>query len=177
MRYLLSLIFIILMVFTGCQNKSQTNFVMPSDKNSTEKGIDTKQALVELEILSGEYRAQWEESYHYNTPILIESFSDWEEFLKVHPAYATNEDTLKQDFKEEFFNHGVVYAYIRSMRSGSIKLNVKGAELQGDKLRLIMQSITPEICTDDMAARICLFGIKKDNIQKVQEVDILIIEK
>ncbi len=153
-----------LLVFTGCV------------KPSTDKGTDTEQPSINLELVSGDYRAIWEEDYKYDTPILIDNLYDWKEFLNNHPAQSTNEDVLQQDYDDAFFEDSVIYAYLKSEGSGSNKLTVSGAKLNGDKLELFMERIVPEEGTDDMATRICLFGVKKDNLKNIKEVEGIILE-
>jgi hypothetical protein len=54
---------------------------------------------------------------------------------------------------------------------------VRGAELEGDKLTLIMTRTVPEIGTTDMAALVCLFEIKRSEIKDVKSIDYVIIEE
>jgi hypothetical protein len=163
MKRIIGILLVTIFIFAGCAKVEE--------KKSPGVGSATK-----LEITGAEYRVQWEEEYKYNTPILIENISDWKKFLKDHPEQSANEDNLKQKFDEAFFKDSVVYAYVKSEGSGSNKLNVDRAELQGDKLKLFMKRTAPQIGTADMAARVCLFGIKRDKIKGVKTVEGIVQE-
>lgn len=157
MKRMLIVLLIGLLLLAGCVGKNQeTN---------------------ELEVKGVEYRAQWNEQYKYDTPILIDSLSAWEEFFKTHPKQSISEDILQKSYDETFFEDSAIYAYIESEGSGSIKLKVKGAELSGDKLRLFMERLNPEVGTCDMATRICLFELKREKIKNVKTVEAIIEEK
>ncbi|MGE5577315.1 MAG: WD40/YVTN/BNR-like repeat-containing protein [Syntrophothermus sp.] len=145
--------------------------------NASDKEPPTEQPSIELEIVSGEYRAQWKETYKYDTLVLIDNLSDWKEFLKNHPAQSKYEDLLLQDYNDEFFKHSLIYAYVKSEGSGSNELTVKGTELNGDKLKLFMIRTVPGNGTSDMATRICLFGLKRDKVKNVKVVEGIITEK
>lgn len=132
---------------------------------------------VKLDIVRGEYRAIWKESYKYNTPILIDNITDWAKFLKNYPSQSINEEILQQNFNEEFFRQSVVYAYAKSEGSGSVRLTAKEAKLTGDKLKLFMERTVPEGGTGDMATRICLFGVKSDDAKNVKSVEGIILNK
>jgi len=135
------------------------------------------QGTNQLKVKGEQYRAQYSDQYQYDTPILIDSLSAWEEFFSTHPEQSKNEDTLHKDYDKAFFNDSVIYAYIKSEGSGSIKLKVKGAELREDKLRLFIERINPGEGTDDMATRICLFGIEREKIKNLKTVEAIIEEK
>jgi hypothetical protein len=139
--------------------------------------IYTQRIPAQLKITGGEYRAQWSGTYNYDTPILIDSLSAWKEFFKSHPEQSVKEDILQKNYGRVFFKDSVIYAYVKGERSGLIRLKVKGAELNGDKLRLFMERINPGEGTCDMATRICLFGIKKSNIKNVTVVEAIIADK
>ncbi|MFZ3171153.1 MAG: hypothetical protein WA118_04125 [Carboxydocellales bacterium] len=178
MKRILTLILIASLLLVGCEKLNQQKKVISPvvDNTSSVKETHIEQPLIELEIVRGEYRAIWKRSYNYDKPMLIDNLIHWKEFLKNYPAQFTNRDVLQQDYNDDFFKHSVVYAYIKSEGSGSIKLKVKRAELYGDKLRLFMERSVPEIGTADMATRICLFGIKKDKIKNVKAVEAIILE-
>lgn len=146
----------LLLIFTGCSTP---------DGNGGE-----------LDLISGEYRAVWEENYAYETPTRIDSLSDWEAFLERHPAQSANEDVLEQEYGEEFFEKHIIYVYIKSEASGSNRLTVKGARRNGDELELIMERFVPEEGTDDLATRICVFGIKREDIKNISVVTSSIVE-
>lgn len=76
-----------------------------------------------------------------------------------------------------FFKDNVIYAYVKNEGSGSTRLKVKGAEFNGDKLRLFMERIYSGEGTYDMATRICLFEIKRDNIKNTKAIEAIIIDK
>ena len=147
-----------------------------TNTNTVLLGTDIEQSLIELDIISGEYRARWADSYKYDTPILIDNLTDWREFLKNHPEQSENVDSLQQNYNDEFFKKHIVYAYVKSETSGSIKLTGVSAELNGDKLNLFMKRISPEVGTSDMATRVCLFEIKRDDIKNVKTVKGIILE-
>lgn len=141
------------------------------DKNNKPE----EQFLLELDLASGEYRANWKESYNYDTPILIDSLVDWTEFLKEHPSESANTDTLLHNYNDEFFEERLIYAYIKSEGSGSNNLKVNRAELNGDRLDLFMDYSVPELGTCDMATLICVFGIKRNDIENVKTVEVIIL--
>ena len=70
-----------------------------------------------------------------------------------------------------------IYAYVKSEPSGSIMLFAKTVRLENNILTLYMERIVPEVCTDDMATRICLFGINREKIKDVRKVNVLIAEE
>lgn len=190
MKRMLTIFLTGILFFAGCmrQNK-EVNVNIPANNNVIyKKTIHAEQPPVKfeiiglehsgqsLEVIGAEYRAQWNKDYKYDTPILIDNLIEWEDFLDNHPEYSRTEDALKQNYNEDFFKHSVIYAYIKSMGSGSIMLKVKGARLNGDKLKLLMECIVPEVGTCDMATRICLFGINRDEIKNANTVE-AIIEK
>jgi hypothetical protein len=131
---------------------------------------------VQLSVVKGEYRAQWQDNYQYDTPILIDKFADWQKFLKDHPAQSTTEDVLKQEYKESFFKEHLLYVYIKGEPSGSNTLTVKGATRQEDTLKLGMERVVPEQGTDDLASRICIFGLKREDVKNVKAVEGVISE-
>lgn len=141
------------------------------------KEIYTQRIPAQLKITGGEYRAQWSGTYNYDTPILIDSLSAWKEFIKSHPEQSVNEDILQKNYGRAFFKDNVIYAYVKGESSGSIRLKVKGAELDGDKLKLSMERINPGGGTFDMATQICLFGLKRGSIKNVTVVEAIIVDK
>lgn len=131
----------------------------------------------DLSLVGGEYRAQWEDDYRYDTPILIDSYQEWLEFLETHPAQSSNEDVLEQDYSQDFFADHVIYAYIKGEASGSNTLTAKGAARKDNILQLTMERFVPDQGTDDLAARICVFGLKREDLKGIQEVEVIILEK
>ena len=109
MKRLTVLFLIILLVCTGCASQR-----IPSTAGPVETGPAA------LNIVSGEYRAQYSHDYQFSVPLLIDDFSGWEVFLMNHPGDSNKDDTLVQAYDESFFEHSVVYAYIESEPSGSI---------------------------------------------------------
>ncbi len=164
MKYVIILLITAMLVCTGCA--PQPNASSPAATNSP----------APLKIVSGEYRAVWNESYQYGKPLLIDTFSDWEVFLMDHPGQSQTEDPLMQDYDESFFRNSLIYAYIESEPSGSITLLTGNAVRDGSILKLYMQRIVPQVGTDDMAARVCLFGITRDDAARVKKVEAVISE-
>lgn len=152
-------------------------YYLAAEFTITEKGKHTDQAGIELDVMMAEYRALWKENYKYDTPILIDNMSDWKIFLSEHGQQSITEDVLDKDFNDDFFKHSVLYAYIESETSGSIELHAKGARLNEDKLILSMERKAPLNGTMDMAARICLFGVRRDMIKNVKSVEAFIKQK
>ncbi len=136
-----------------------------------EGNLPVESPSIELDLVSAEYRARWKESYNYDTPILIDDLAALTDFLKNHPVQLSSVDTLQQNYNDEFFMHSVVYAYVESEGSGSIKLTAESAQLSGDTLKLFMERIVPEVGTADMAALVCLFGISRDDIKSIKSVE------
>lgn len=137
-----------------------------------------EQSPTELDIISEEYRAVWKESYQYDSPILINDLKELEEFLNNHPAQSSNEDVLQHNYNDEFFNQNLIYAYVKSEGSGSVNLTVEKAELHGNILKLFMNRTVPDVGTTDMATRVCLFSINREDIKNVKEVEgIILTEK
>ena len=149
----------------------------PISINTGSTDLQAPDNTVKLDIVRGEYRAISRESYKYNTPILIDNITDWAKFLKNYPSQSINEEILQQNFNEEFFRQSVVYAYAKSEGSGSVRLTAKEAKLTGDKLKLFMERTVPEGGTGDMATRICLFGVKSDDVKNVKSVEGIILNK
>ncbi|HHV09107.1 MAG TPA: hypothetical protein GXX75_02360 [Clostridiales bacterium] len=142
------------------------------DGEITPKGnISVESPSVKLDLVSAEYRAMWKERYNYDTPMLIDNLADLTDFLKNHPVQLSSVDALQQNYNDEFFTHSVVYAYVESEGSGSIKLMAKSAELNRDKLKLYMERIVPQAGTADMAALVCLFGISRDDNKSAKSVE------
>jgi len=153
------LIFLALMLLvTGCG--------MPARRDGT----------IQLPVVKGEYRAQWQDGYQYDTPIFIDKYADWQKFLQDHPAQSATEDVLRQEYGEGFFQDHVLYVYIKGEASGSNTLTVKGATRQGETLKLLMERVVPDQGTDDMASRICVFGLKREDVKNVKVVEGVIAE-
>lgn len=177
-------VMLILFSVSGCKSISHDELGDNTNQNNNEatnngpniEHIPVEQFPIELDLVSGEYRAIWKESYKYDTPILINDLNALEEFLSNHPAQLSNKDILQQNYNDEFFKQRVIYAYVKSEGSGSIKLTVKKAEIDGDILKLFMERIVPKEGTTDMATRICLFGINRDDIKNVKIVEGVILE-
>ncbi|MBU5428444.1 hypothetical protein KQI41_18805, partial [Tissierella pigra] len=155
--------------------------INPNDNEVTNNGLNienvpTEQFPIELDLVSGEYRAIWKEGYKYDTPILLNNLNDLEEFLSNHPAQSADQDILQQNYDDDFFKESVVYGYVKSEGSGSVKLIVNRAELKEDILKLFMERTVPEEGTDDMATRICLFGINRGDIKNVNAVEGIILD-
>lgn len=68
----------------GKSNSKQDNGATNSGLNV--ENLPVKQSPIELELDSGQYRAILKESYRYDTPILISSLEDLDEFLSNHPS-------------------------------------------------------------------------------------------
>ena len=132
---------------------------------------------VDLKVVKGEYRAVWEDHYRYDTPILIETFADWQKFLEDHPAQSAAEDFLEQEYTEGFFGDHLLYVFLKGEASGSNTLTVKGANLKNDTLELLMERVVPDEGTDDLATRICIFGVKKEDVKNVTTVKDIILEQ
>ena len=128
-----------------------------------------------LKVEKGDYRAVWGDHYQYGIPILIETFAQWQRFLEDHPAQSDTEDVLKREYKEDFFGDHVLYVFIKEESSGSNTLTVKGAKMENDTLELIMERVVPAEGTDDLATRICIFGIKKEDVENVKTVNEVIL--
>lgn len=160
------------LALTGCSY----TFVETDTSLSKEKLTQTQKPSVELEIITEEYRAVWEENYKYDVTQIIENYSEWVDFFKRHPESSISENVLNRDFTATFFEDNVLYAYVKSEPSGSNLLLAKAVELEGDELRLIMEHIVPEVGSDDNATRICLFGISRDSIKNVRTVNVSINE-
>lgn len=159
-------------MLTGCSipNVDTVTSISEDEQNQSQP------VVVELKTINGEYRAVWKENYEYDTPLKIENYSDWVTFFREHPESSATENVLNQNFTATFFKDNVLYAYVKSEPSGSIKLFAKTVRLENDILTLYMERIVPEVCTDDMATRICLFGINREKIKDVRTVDVLIAE-
>ncbi|MDP3386198.1 MAG: hypothetical protein Q8S24_03100 [Eubacteriales bacterium] len=128
----------------------------------------------ELEILKTEYRAQFNEMYILGEPQLIDSYEKWQLFLESHPEQSNNEDNFGWDLEELFFEESVIYAYISNESSGSNRFEAEKAEVSDNILRLYMTRTVPETGTDDLATRICFFGIKNADIQNIKSVEAII---
>ncbi|MSU02163.1 hypothetical protein [Tissierella pigra] len=181
---LILIIMLILFSISGCKSIFHVELedhINPNDNEVTNNGLNienvpTEQFPIELDLVSGEYRAIWKEGYKYDTPILLNNLNDLEEFLSNHPAQSADQDILQQNYDDDFFKESVVYGYVKSEGSGSVKLIVNRAELKEDILKLFMERTVPEEGTDDMATRICLFGINRGDIKNVNAVEGIILD-
>lgn len=179
------IIMLTLLSITGCKSIFHVDLENHIDQNNNEEtnnelnieNIPIEQLPIELDIVKGEYRAIWKENYKYNTPILIYDLKDFKRFLSDHPAQSANDDILQKTYNDEFFNQNVIYAFVKSEGSGSVGLTVNKAEIDEDTLKLFMDRIVPGDGTDDMASRICLFGINREDIKDIKEVEGIILDK
>ncbi|MFP4164793.1 MAG: hypothetical protein ACLFQB_04115 [Chitinispirillaceae bacterium] len=163
----LSTLFSLFLLFTACAGTTEKP--IPSEHTtSSQKQISTKGA---------EYRAQWRDDYNYNTPVLIDSFRKWQDFLAAHPGNFTRPDSATEHYSRSFFQDSVVYAYLKSESSGANQLRIEKVRLEGDTLKLYMENIIPQMGTMDMATRVCFFGISRDVMDKAEEVEAVIIRK
>ncbi len=128
----------------------------------------------ELEIMKTEYRAQFNDMYILGEPLLIDNFEQWQLFLDSHPEQSNNEDNLEWKLDELFFEESVIFAYISNESSGSNRFEAEKAEVSDNILRLYMTRFIPETGTDDLATRICFFGIKHVDIQNIKSVEAII---
>lgn len=128
----------------------------------------------ELEIMKTEYRAQFNDMYILGEPLLIDSFEQWQLFLENHPEWSSNEDNLEWEVEELFFEERAIYAYISNESSGSNRFEADKAEVSDNILKLYMTRTVPETHTDDLATRICLFGIEHVDIQNIKSVEAII---
>ena len=128
----------------------------------------------EIEILSANYRAQYNDIYIVSEPLLIDSFEQWVEFLENHPEQSPNEDNLEWRLEELFFDEHFIYAYISHESSGSNRFEAEKAEVEENILKLYMTRTIPETHTDDLAIRICLFGIRRADIPNTRTIEAII---
>ncbi len=128
----------------------------------------------EIEILKADYRAEYNDMYILGEPLMIDSFEQWELFLESHPEQFQNEDNLEWDFDELFFEDRIIYAYISNESSGSNRFEAEKAEVSNNILRLFMTRTIPQTGTDDLATRVCLFGIDRVSIQNIRTVEAII---
>lgn len=128
----------------------------------------------EIEILKADYRAEYNDMYILGEPLMIDSFEQWELFLESHPEQFQNEDNLEWDFDELFFEDRIIYAYISNESSGSNRFEAEKAEVSNNILRLFMTRTIPQTGTDDLASRVCLFGIDRGSIQNIRTVEAVI---
>ena len=124
-----------------------------------------------LDIKGAQYRAQWQDDYNYDTPILIDDHNSLNTFLNQHQHQNDFENALREKFDESFFENSVIYAYVKSEPSGSNQLKVDRAVLKENVLELHMINIIPEMGTMDMAARVCFFGIRRADLEGVESVE------
>lgn len=183
MKNLIILFITILLLFAliGCNSIKEPS-IADFDVNNASHNIlpdednkSTNQTPKSLDLVSGEYGAPWKESYKYDIPILIDSLSDWIEFLKDHPIDRIKDNISLENYNDEFFKERLIYAYVKSEGSGSNNLRVNRAELNGDKLNLFMTRTVPVVGTCDMATLVCLFGINRDDIKDVKAVEGIIL--
>ncbi len=168
-------ILITLMLFftaTGCVAKDPKVETPQTSAPRQTQPIQTEPGRIENE--GTQYRAADSDAYTYDTPILLDSFAVFEAFVENHPQQSENEDTLAHSFNEAFFDEHVLYAYVKSEGSGSIKLEVNETQVEGTVLSLFMKRTVPDIGTDDMATRICLFVIEKGILESVVTVEAVI---
>ncbi|NLL00625.1 MAG: hypothetical protein GX271_08195 [Clostridiales bacterium] len=185
-RKILFLVFLlILFSISGCKSIFHVELGSRPNKDNRStnnrlnvENLSVEQSPIELDLVSGEYRAIWKENYKYETPTLINGLDDLEVFLSNHPAQSSSEDILLRNYNDEFFSQNVIYVYVKSEVSGSIELNVKRAELDEDILKLFMERTVPKNgMTDDMATRVCLFGINRNDIKNIKTVEGIILDR
>lgn len=121
-----------------------------------------------------EYRAQFNDMYILGEPLLIDSLEQWQLFFENHPEWSSNEDNLEWELDELFFEERAIYAYISNESSGSNRFEAEKAEVSDNILKLYMTRTVPETHTDDLASRICFFGIKHVDIQNIKSVEAII---
>ena len=136
--------------------------------------IETSQ-YEELDIHKAEYSTGWRKEADFYTPTVITSLDEYNAYLESHLLILQDEDALKYKYDSKFFEEYVLYTYAESHNSGSIKLSVKNAYLEGNTLHLRMERYTPKMVDHDMAARICFFGIKKEDFKRAENIKIQII--
>lgn len=153
---------------------NDTKLMSVCDKN--ENHVSIKDEAVKVDVISSVFRIVWKDNYQYDTLILIDTMLDFREFLKNYQAESAEEDILQKDYNDEFFKENIIYTYVKSENSGSIKLKVKGATRSQDNLKLFIERTDAEEGTADMAAWICLFGINRDDINNIKTVESIICE-
>lgn len=182
-KFLILLSTIIILTITGCRFGIGFNFESNQDEQVFQPSLNVENlpnipTTTELDIISAEYRTEWKEySEIYDTPILISNHARLLVVLDNNPDMSSDSE-LFELFDEDFFEDNVIYAYIKSEASGSNQLTVDRAvfedvgdsERENNKLILYMNRYTSEIGTADMAARVCLFGVTREDIEEVEEI-------
>ena len=128
----------------------------------------------EIEIVTADYRAEYNDMYIVSEPLLIDSLEQWQLFLESHPEWSNNEDNLEWELDDLFFEDRIIYAYVSNESSGSNTFKAEKAEVSDNVLKLFMTRTIPETHTDDLAIRICLFGIRRIDIQNTRPVEAII---
>ncbi|MFP4014828.1 MAG: hypothetical protein ACLFVQ_12130 [Chitinispirillaceae bacterium] len=165
-----SVTILLLALLSGCAAPARNT-------DSTPHSQTTPSPDNRIHFKGAEYRAQWQDDYNYNTPILIDTHSKWKTFLNRHPGEFTAPDTATDFYSQQFFQDSVVYAYLKSEPSGANQLRIQKAALENDTLKLYMENIIPQIGTMDMATRVCFFGIGRNVMKRFSEVEAVVIRK
>ena len=109
-RKILFLVFLlILFSISGCKSIFHVELGSRPNKDNRStnnrlnvENLSVEQSPIELDLVSGEYRAIWKENYKYETPTLINGLDDLEVFLSNHPAQSSSEDILLRNYNDEF---------------------------------------------------------------------------
>ena len=105
MKGIVMIIIFAILVLTGCSfPNADTVTSLSEDKQNQSQPV-----VVELVTINGEYRTVWKENYEYDTPLKIESYSDWVRFFKEHPESSATENVINQDFTVTFFEDNLIY--------------------------------------------------------------------
>ncbi len=127
-----------------------------------------------LELKTAEYITQYNINYQYDTPILIESYAQWQEFVVSHPNFY-NGDAL-QHYDENYFEDSIIYAYVKKEPNYGVSLKVYKSIITDDILELFMVRNVPKVVAPLEETLICLFGLNRNDIQNIESVRAIILE-
>jgi hypothetical protein len=135
-------------------------------------GKEKSSGPVELDFGAGTYRANWDENNLTDKSIKIDSTKLMNEFLEQHVPFTEEDKEVVKKYDGDFFKDKVVYAFVTNESSGSNLLEPANAIRDGEKLKLKVKRIIPQIGTMDMAARVALFELKRDDVENVSNVTV-----
>ncbi|MDF2608232.1 MAG: hypothetical protein K0S34_2430 [Bacillales bacterium] len=135
-------------------------------------GKEKSSGPVELDFGAGAYRANWDENNLTDKAIKIDSSKLMNEFLEQHVPFSEEDKEVVNKYNEDFFKDNVIYAYVTNESSGSNQLESANAIRDGENLKLKVKRVIPQIGTMDMASRVALFELKRDDVENVTNVTV-----
>lgn len=109
-----------------------------------------------------------------DTIVLIESFSEFRTFLSENHPGDEKYNSLLKLYSADFFKDNVLYAKEIMVASGSTQVSADKIQIEDSNLYLHVKLKTPEIGTSDIANWICLFGVNRQSVKDIKNVEVVI---